>query len=316
MSHRRRDNRSTRVFALHSGTEALIQKLRNAHDHPSIIIWRSCELVALNRLLRTLELSGPLLDLGCGDGSVAASLFREIDMGLDLERASLERALSLSSYSAGVQGDARAMPFKSQSFGVVFSNSVIEHIPGLENVLAESSRILRDGGHLLVTTPSVYFAEDLPFSRLFHRLGLSSLGVRYGAMRNRRLYHFNILDSDDWKQRLASHDLEVLYLGLCISGRALLFWDLLAWAVFALRPLLGARKAERLAARLVSPRLITELTDAPAPRGADLVILAKRRRLHSNTLGKAAGITPTPMKRTGSQRTVSPGAQTRPDLNL
>ena len=315
MRHQHRDGQSTGVFALHSGTEELIQKLRKAYDHPSIIIWRSCELVALNRLLRTLELSGPLLDLGCGDGSVAASLFREIDMGLDLERASLERALSLSSYSACVQGDARAMPFKSQSFGVVFSNSVIEHIPGLENVLAESSRILRGGGHLLVTTPSVYFAEELPFSRLFHRLGLSSLGVRYGAVRNRRLYHFNILDSDDWKQHLSTNDLEVLYLGLCISGRALLFWDLLAWAVFALRPFLGAKKAERLAARLVSTRLITELTDALASRGADMVILAKKRRLHLKTHGKPGEIVPTPIKRLGSRRTVSPGAQPRPDLN-
>lgn len=292
MNHRHRDGQSTGVLVLHSETEALIQRLRNAYDHPSIIIWRSCELVALHRLLRTLELFGPVLDLGCGDGSVAASLFREIDVGLDFERPSLERALSLSSFSACVQGDARAMPFKSQSFGVVFSNSVIEHIPGLESVLAESSRILRDSGHLLVTTPSVYFAEELPFSRLFHRLGLSSLGVRYGAVRNRRLYHFNILHSEDWVQRLASNGLEVLYLGLCILERALLLWDLLAWTVFVLRPLLGAKKAERLAARLVTPRLITELTDAPAPRGADLVILAKRRRLHSTTRGNPSEIVP------------------------
>src|SRR3989337_1004853 len=67
------------------------------------------------------ELAAPVLDLGCGDGLFASQVFkRPIDVGI----------------------------------ASAFSNSVLEHIPGLQAVLNETARVLRPGGLFLFCVPN------------------------------------------------------------------------------------------------------------------------------------------------------------------
>lgn len=103
--------------------------------------------------------NGPLLDIGCGDGSLL-EVVRDggIDcVGIDSNRcmvkACLEKSLDVRF------GDAvdvmRMLP--DASFGAVVSLHVVEHLsgPALRDLIAESTRVLRPGGVLAFETPKV-----------------------------------------------------------------------------------------------------------------------------------------------------------------
>ncbi len=48
----------------------------------------------------------------------------------------------------------KSFPFANETFDLVFSTEVIEHIESHANFISESARIIRDGGWLILTTPN------------------------------------------------------------------------------------------------------------------------------------------------------------------
>ena len=55
-----------------------------------------------------------------------------------------------------VSGDARALPFRDESFDIVFHQGLLEHFRDPLSVLRENHRVLGRGGHLLVDVPQRY----------------------------------------------------------------------------------------------------------------------------------------------------------------
>lgn len=55
-----------------------------------------------------------------------------------------------------ISGDARSLPFRDDSFDVVFHQGLLEHFRDPLSVLGENHRVLKKGGRLLVDVPQRY----------------------------------------------------------------------------------------------------------------------------------------------------------------
>jgi len=109
----------------------------------------------VTRNLKLLEgLEGLLLDDGCGFGYQTkhiASIGRFIPVGMDIFGPEVLIAKKSANYPL-VIGDGCNLPFPSQSFDVVVSNQVIEHISNYDRYIEEAYRVLKIGGHLILST--------------------------------------------------------------------------------------------------------------------------------------------------------------------
>jgi SAM-dependent methyltransferase len=141
------------------------------------------------RLVRELR-CGTLLDYGCGDGTFLA-----------LVRPQLERAVgadpdtsALASCRERFQGpglsfvtlDALAQPEHAAAYDVVTCMEVLEHCPpdAAETVLSDLRRLVRPGGHLVISVPveigpSLVVKEALRTVAGWRRLGHYEFKERY-----------------------------------------------------------------------------------------------------------------------------------------
>jgi len=103
----------------------------------------------------TLRPDSLMLDLGCGEGNIANIVFPyQNKIGLDNFHEFLIEAKEKGFYSYLVEADATYMPFVNGSFDLIFSNSVLEHIPGLKGVLKGAANVAKKNGLLMFTVPS------------------------------------------------------------------------------------------------------------------------------------------------------------------
>ncbi len=97
-----------------------------------------------------------IVDVGTADGLMLADLRKRLGpltfLGIDYSLPLL-RAVVLEGVYKG-QGDALALPVRSQAADAVIATAVIEHVPNADALLGECWRILRPGGLLVLTTPN------------------------------------------------------------------------------------------------------------------------------------------------------------------
>lgn len=167
------------------------------YDSLSHSFWRAQELSLFSKHLEVMK--KPVLDFGCGDGSFASVLFKSIDYGVDHDPEALKIAAGYKIYEKLVQSTISKIPLGEASVQTVFSNSVLEHVGSLDDVLSEIHRILAPGGQFIFTVPVRQFKEDL--AKYF--------GWRESVRINREYHHWNLLDVEDWEKRLHAHGFSV-----------------------------------------------------------------------------------------------------------
>jgi ubiquinone/menaquinone biosynthesis C-methylase UbiE len=109
-------------------------------------------------LLAAGEVGGDCLDLGAGTAQIPVALCQAAEgfrvAAADLSTAMLDAAVynveaaGLTERIALVHEDAKQLTFADESFDVVFSNSIIHHIPDPLQVLREAVRVTRRSGWL------------------------------------------------------------------------------------------------------------------------------------------------------------------------
>ncbi len=151
------------------------------------------------RILAQQPLRQPILDLGCGDGIFAQSLFAEpVDLGIDLDPMEIERSRQSGAYKRLEKCPGSAIPMPDKSFPTIISNSVLEHIPDLLPVLREARRLLTDDGFFLLTVPSEMFERYSLICRLLEGAGLAAWSLKYRAWYNRFWAHHHAYPRETW----------------------------------------------------------------------------------------------------------------------
>lgn len=162
------------------------------------------------RLMQDVALPEPMLDLGCGDGHFASvALPGGVTIGLDPDPASLREARGRGVFRSLLRADGARLPLAAASLASAYSNSVLEHLPGLEGVLAEVGRVLRPGAPFVFTVPNPGYYTELSLPAALERLRLDRLGDAYRGWFMDMSRTRNLLDEQGWARALAAAGFEV-----------------------------------------------------------------------------------------------------------
>jgi SAM-dependent methyltransferase len=233
--------------------------------------------------LAQVPLERPLLDLGCGFGEFGSIFLEEpADVGVDVNRKDLEKALRKGVYRSLGQADARCLPFSGESLAAIISVSTLEHIPGVEDVLSEAFRVLRPGGVFLFTVPSDRFSRMLAVPRMLSALHAAALGRAYARAVNCLLSHVNLWSAQEWRASVERVGFDVECCREIVSPRATLIWDL--GLAFALperfwRILTGHRVVKPAPIVSFLESRLARLVEEDSPDGSNLFAAVRKPRL-------------------------------------
>jgi methionine biosynthesis protein MetW len=139
----------------------------SAEDRLYADIWeqkkvREADLGADGSLRRTaalplLEGGETLLDVGCGEGTLAAMArekFRAVH-GIDISHEAVRLAAEHGVRAVRVNLNTEPIPHPDMSFDAVVTLDVIEHVFDPVRFVREIHRVLRPGGALVISTPNI-----------------------------------------------------------------------------------------------------------------------------------------------------------------
>ena len=228
------------------------------------------------------ELPAPTLDVGCGDGHFATIAFdHKLDVGLDPWGGPIRQAARLGGYRGLVQADGGHAPFPEGSFASALSNSVLEHIPHVQAVLAETARLLRPGAPFLFCVPNPRYLSELSLAGAMRRIGLTSLSRAYTEWFRRMSRVEHAVEPDAWQGWLEESGFRLERWWHYFSPQAMraLEWGhyfgaptLLPHALFRRWIIVPARWNLALTLRLVRKYAVPE----PHPQGTFTFYVARR----------------------------------------
>jgi len=178
-------------------------------------------------ILSQQEFVGPVLDIGCGDGILASVLFKEpIDCGLDPDKKELQRAKAAGSYKELICAQAQEIPKPDSSFQTILANSVLEHIPGLKEVLKEAGRVLAAEGRMYITVPTEKFERFTLGYQILSKINLA-WARRFGNFYNHFWKHHHCYDAAGWQKVFAECGWKVVQQREYDPKRTCMIFDLL-----------------------------------------------------------------------------------------
>ena len=140
------------------------QDLAAVRGHPSYV-WRFGQDRRIALVQQYVPLVGKrILDIGCGVGMYVRK-FREFSdhvWGIDVEVPRVVHGSRVVPNLSVARGEN--LPFKDETFDVIFLNEMLEHVEDDAQTLREAMRTLRPGGYIVIFVPNrLYFFETHGF---------------------------------------------------------------------------------------------------------------------------------------------------------
>lgn len=188
---------------------------------PATGFWRAVEI---DKLINTPFPKGFGLDLGCGDGKLTKIILEYVGnrelVGVDIDPAETAQAKETGLYARIHTVPADKIPEADDTFDFVISNSVLEHIDNIEDVIRETSRLLKQGGIFVFTVPSDTFHACLQGPLLPWKTR-----KEYEKELDLRCAHKRYWGERDWDKILSQNGLKITRALPYLSKKQLHRWE-------------------------------------------------------------------------------------------
>jgi len=162
--------------------------------HGQLIFERRVDRLA-DALAARLPLNASVLDIGCGDGSIAYAI---LERRADLSITGVDVLVRAATRIPVIDYDGSNLPFLDASFDAVCLVDVVHHTDDPQRLLGEAARVSRDLILIKDHVAEGFLAE--PTLRLMDWIGNARHGVRLP---------YNYLTSADWHQHFGQAGLTV-----------------------------------------------------------------------------------------------------------
>ena len=171
------------------GISSMFQEIAESYEKINTFIsmgmdqaWRRAQLKRLEQYMQ----DAPVLDIGCGPGSLSALASKELPktkfLSTDITWGFLEIAANSGNADTLAQVSASDLPFKANSFSAVVSAFVLRNLPDLKRFYRECHRTLKKDGIICMldlTTPP--FKPISFFHSLYMKMALPLGAKIYGS---------------------------------------------------------------------------------------------------------------------------------------
>ena len=186
-------------------------------------VWRSGQERRLEMIRHWSDLRGRILDNGTGLGTYLEAIGRvnpdSVRVGLEIEH---ERAVAaLARANVIVLGVGEQLPFANDTFDLILSNEVIEHVTDDRASVAEMARVARPGGRVVIFAPNRWYPVEQHgvYWRGEYHFGNTPL-VNYlpNPLRNRLAPHVRAYTGHGLRALFAGLPLRLLHHGRIFGG--------------------------------------------------------------------------------------------------
>jgi ubiquinone/menaquinone biosynthesis C-methylase UbiE len=236
---------------------------------------------------------GALLDVPAGEGALAARL---IDAGFDVRCCDLYPEIFRLEGVDIHQGNLDAeLPFGGQSFQYVTCLEGLEHIENPQQAMREFARVLKPGGHLIVSVPNILNIEERlkwllhGYTSHFKPISRTALERLRGDYDNRVeiAAHVNPIGYSELRYVLEKNGFEIVKLYRDKpKGKAWLYWPLATMIRLVARLTPQQKRSDRWTEELASDEILlggnTLIVHAVLNRVSTSAPSAVRSNLKSN----------------------------------